>query len=59
MYVVTVPDFYKILTVQSLPIVCKKVDDTIRFVKNLTDRQEYGINYSYVRLAGQKLSQGE
>ena len=59
MYILTFPDFYKTLTNQILPIVFKKVDDTIRFVKNLTDREEYGINYSYNRLSGQKLSQGE
>jgi hypothetical protein len=58
MYVYNVPDFYKQLTTSVLPYVLKKVEDTIRFVKTLTDREEYGINYSYVRLAGETLSQG-
>jgi len=39
MYINTVPDFYKALTSEILPIIFKKVEDSIRFTKNLTDRE--------------------
>lgn len=42
-----------------MPQMMRKVEDTIRFVKNLTDREQYGVNYNYKRMSGYELSQGE
>lgn len=59
MYTNTQPDFYKQFTNIVLPIIFKKTEDIIRLMKMQTDREEYGINYNYKRLVGEKLSQGE
>ena len=52
-------DFYQQLTDEVLPILIKKVNETVRGLKNQTDREEYGINFNYKRVYGEKLSQGE
>jgi hypothetical protein len=59
MYVSITPDFYATLTQVILPVLLKKIEDDLRMTKVQTDREEYGINYSYKRLVGHSLSQGE
>ena len=59
MYAKTVSNFYNFFTDTILPIYLKRADDLIRFTKALTEREEFGVNYSYKRMNGKELSQGE
>ena len=58
-FLLTRPDFYQHVTQEVLPLVLKEIDGLIRGMKVITDREEYGVAYSYKRLHGQKYSQGE
>ena len=51
-YAKTRTDFYSHLTTEIFPVLFKKMEETLRQVKNQTDREEFGINFSYKRVVG-------
>lgn len=55
----TLPNPYKYFTEQLLPHLLKKIEQNNREMKLVTDREEFGINYSYTRLNPKNLSPGE
>lgn len=59
MYAKTLNNFYNIFADTVLPVFLKRADELIRFAKALTEREEFGVNYSYKRMNGKELSQGE
>jgi hypothetical protein len=55
----TVPNPYKTFVEDYMPHIIKKLEQNNRDVKLVSDREEFGINYSYARTGTKGLSPGE